>query len=55
MDICSRVEPQLTEYANGHLAACHLPQNVTAEEISTAVRSDSSPLSAGLDTPVALG
>ena len=24
-DICRTVEPQLTEYANGHLAACHRP------------------------------
>ncbi len=30
------VEPQLTEYAGGHLAACHHPQNVTAEEIAAA-------------------
>ena len=33
-DICRTVEPPLTEYAGGHLAACHFPQNVTAEEIS---------------------
>jgi oligopeptide/dipeptide ABC transporter ATP-binding protein len=52
MDICSEVEPQLTEYANGHLAACHFPQRVTAEEIATATRSESSPLSAGTDVPV---
>ena len=45
------VEPQLTEYAGGHLAACHHPQNVTAEEISRATRSDASPLSAGTDVP----
>jgi oligopeptide/dipeptide ABC transporter ATP-binding protein len=53
IDICRQVEPPLTEYAGGHLAACHLPQNVTAEEIASAARSDSSPLSAGVDTPVA--
>ena len=28
------VEPQLTEYANGHMAACHHPQNVTASEVA---------------------
>jgi oligopeptide/dipeptide ABC transporter ATP-binding protein len=51
IDLCKQVEPQLTEYANGHLAACHLPQNVTAEEVAAATRSDSSPLSAGSDHP----
>ena len=28
-DICKQVEPPLTEYANGHLAACHHPLNVS--------------------------
>jgi oligopeptide/dipeptide ABC transporter ATP-binding protein len=28
-DICRDVEPPLAEYANGHLAACHHPLNVT--------------------------
>jgi len=51
-DICSQVEPQLTEYADGHLAACHFPQNVAAEELAAAGRSDTSPLSAGVDSPV---
>jgi oligopeptide/dipeptide ABC transporter ATP-binding protein len=46
-DICSRVEPQLTEYAGGHLAACHHPQNVSEEEIRAATRSPTSPLSSG--------
>jgi oligopeptide/dipeptide ABC transporter ATP-binding protein len=46
-DICKRVEPQLTEYAGGHLAACHHPQNVTEEEIRSASRSEDSPLSSG--------
>jgi oligopeptide/dipeptide ABC transporter ATP-binding protein len=49
--ICSRVEPQLTEYANGHLAACHHPQNVTDAEIAAATRSPSSPLSSGEEKP----
>ncbi len=49
-DICQTVEPPLTEYAGGHLAACHHPLNVTAEEIGSARRSDASPLSAG-DSP----
>jgi oligopeptide/dipeptide ABC transporter ATP-binding protein len=46
-DVCRRVEPQLTEYANGHLAACHHPQYVTAEEIGEATRSATSPMSSG--------
>jgi RimJ/RimL family protein N-acetyltransferase len=41
------VSVPLTSYAGGYLAACHHPQNVTAEEIATAVRSDSSPVSSG--------
>jgi oligopeptide/dipeptide ABC transporter ATP-binding protein len=50
-EICRRVEPQLTEYAGGHLAACHHPQHVTPEEIRAATRSDTSPLSAGEEPP----
>jgi oligopeptide/dipeptide ABC transporter ATP-binding protein len=46
-EICRRVEPQLTEYARGHLAACHHPQHVSPEEISAATRSVTSPLSSG--------
>ncbi|MGA3361614.1 MAG: oligopeptide/dipeptide ABC transporter ATP-binding protein [Solirubrobacteraceae bacterium] len=53
MEICSQIEPQLTEYANGHLAACHFPQEVTAEEIAAAQRSPASPLSAGAEMPAA--
>ena len=51
-DVCRAVEPQLTEYANGHIAACHHPQNVSASEVMNAVRSDASPVSAGEDRPV---
>ncbi|HWF56589.1 MAG TPA: oligopeptide/dipeptide ABC transporter ATP-binding protein [Solirubrobacteraceae bacterium] len=50
-EICSEVEPQLSEYPGGHLAACHHPQNVTAEEIAAATRSDTSPLSSGDAAP----
>src|SRR5205085_8685090 len=46
-DICKQVEPPLTEYANGHLAACHHPQHVDASELAAATRSPASPLSAG--------
>jgi peptide/nickel transport system ATP-binding protein len=54
-EICRTLEPQLTEYAGGHIAACHHPQNVTAEEIAAATRSDASPLSAGDAAPEASG
>jgi oligopeptide/dipeptide ABC transporter ATP-binding protein len=50
-EVCREIEPQLTEYAGGHLAACHHPQNVTAEEIAAAPRSPLSPLSSGEQTP----
>ena len=50
-EICRQVEPQLTEYAGGHLAACHHPQNVTAEEIAASTRSPLSPLSSGDAVP----
>jgi oligopeptide/dipeptide ABC transporter ATP-binding protein len=46
-EVCRTVEPQLTEYPNGHLAACHHPQNVTREELAGAKRAPSTPNSAG--------
>jgi oligopeptide/dipeptide ABC transporter ATP-binding protein len=52
-DICSRVEPPLAEYPNGHLAACHHPRNVTDAEVAAAQRSAASPLSAGEELPAA--
>ncbi len=54
-EVCGAVEPPLTEYAGGHLAACHHPQHVTAEEIDAATRSPASPLSAGDQAPEAPG
>jgi oligopeptide/dipeptide ABC transporter ATP-binding protein len=50
-EVCSAVEPPLTEYANGHMAACHHPQNVTSSEVVSGVRSDASPHSAGDERP----
>jgi oligopeptide/dipeptide ABC transporter ATP-binding protein len=50
-EVCRTVEPQLTEYANGHLSACHHPQHVTSEEIAAATRSPSSPISSGDKAP----
>jgi oligopeptide/dipeptide ABC transporter ATP-binding protein len=52
-EICKTVEPPLTQYPNGHLAACHHPRNVGAEEIRAAVRSDHSPLASGDELPEA--
>ena len=46
-EVCREVEPPLTEYASGHLAACHHPLNVNAEEIEAATFSDASPAAAG--------
>ena len=50
-DLCRSVEPPLTRYADGHLAACHHPLNVTSAEIASAERSDSSPHTAGDELP----
>ena len=33
-DICREVEPPLTDYGNGHLAACHHPLNVDRETLA---------------------
>ena len=50
-DICRQEEPQLTEYAGGHLAACHHPQHVAEGELAAATRSPLSPLAAGSTVP----
>jgi oligopeptide/dipeptide ABC transporter ATP-binding protein len=50
-DICREIEPPLARYPNGHLAACHHPMNVSAEEIKAAVKDPASPLSAGDELP----
>jgi oligopeptide/dipeptide ABC transporter ATP-binding protein len=52
-DVCRRVVPPLTEYPNGHLAACHHPLNVSPEELARARRSETSPLDAGDELPTA--
>jgi oligopeptide/dipeptide ABC transporter ATP-binding protein len=47
-----RVEvPRLSEYANGHRAACHYPLNVTPEEMAASTRAPDSPLAAGDSLP----
>jgi oligopeptide/dipeptide ABC transporter ATP-binding protein len=50
-EVCGEVEPPLTRYANGHLAACHHPRNVSSQELAAATISPASPLSAGKVTP----
>ena len=50
-DLCRTVEPPLTRYAGGHLAACHHPLSVDDAEISSATRDEASPLSAGDELP----
>jgi oligopeptide/dipeptide ABC transporter ATP-binding protein len=50
-ELCARVEPPLTEYPGGHLAACHHPLNVTDAEVSAATRSPLSPASTGEELP----
>ena len=54
-DVCREVEPPLTRYPNGHLAACHHPLSVTAEELQAATKDPTSPLSAGDEPPSADG
>jgi oligopeptide/dipeptide ABC transporter ATP-binding protein len=39
-DICREVEPPLTHYGNGHLAACHHPLNVDNETLARATVSE---------------
>ena len=50
-DVCRDVEPPLTRYPGGHLAACHHPLNVSADDLSAAERDPTSPLSAGEELP----
>jgi peptide/nickel transport system ATP-binding protein len=50
-ELCARVEPPLTAYPSGHLAACHHPLNVSRAEIEAAERSPLSPASAGQELP----
>jgi oligopeptide/dipeptide ABC transporter ATP-binding protein len=52
-EVCRTVEPRLTEYADGHLAACHHPQHVTAQEVAASTISPATPLSAGDRAPEA--
>jgi oligopeptide/dipeptide ABC transporter ATP-binding protein len=53
-DICRQEVPQLSEYANGHRAACHFPLNVTPAEVAAATRSQDSPQAASQAAPQVL-
>ena len=46
-NICRTVEPPLTEYPGGHLAACHHPLNVDQANLGQLERSRLSPLTSG--------
>jgi oligopeptide transport system ATP-binding protein len=48
-DICREVEPPLTDYGNGHLAACHHPLNVDRETLARVQPAASTPTSADED------
>jgi oligopeptide/dipeptide ABC transporter ATP-binding protein len=39
-EICGEVEPPLTDYGNGHLAACHHPLNVDKETLAQVTASE---------------
>jgi oligopeptide/dipeptide ABC transporter ATP-binding protein len=51
---CRTEIPRLSEYANGHLAACHFPLNVDAGEAAASTKSPESPLAAGDSAPEAV-
>jgi oligopeptide/dipeptide ABC transporter ATP-binding protein len=42
-DICRQVEPPLTDYGKGHLAACHHPLNVDRETLAAVTASANTP------------
>jgi oligopeptide/dipeptide ABC transporter ATP-binding protein len=52
-ELCREVEPPLARYPNGHLAACHHPLNVSAEEIKGATKDETSPVTSGDELPSA--
>ncbi|HEY3544388.1 MAG TPA: dipeptide ABC transporter ATP-binding protein [Gaiellaceae bacterium] len=44
--VCKEIEPPLTDYGNGHLAACHHPLNVDAATLAAAHAAPNTPRSA---------
>jgi hypothetical protein len=45
-DVCAEIEPPLTDYGNGHLAACHHPLNVDKETLARVQVAPSTPADA---------
>lgn len=54
-EVCRSVEPPLVRYPGNHLAACHHPLNVTAEDLAAAEVDPTSPLSASKEKPTSVG
>jgi oligopeptide/dipeptide ABC transporter ATP-binding protein len=50
-EVCRQVEPPLTRYPSGHLAACHHPLSVTNEDLAVAAADPASPITAGREPP----
>jgi oligopeptide/dipeptide ABC transporter ATP-binding protein len=50
-DICRTEVPRLSAYPGGHVAACHFPLNVTAQEIEQSTKSPLSPTTSGDTKP----
>ena len=50
-ELCSTEVPRLSEYPNGHVAACHFPLNVSADEVRRSTKSELSPLNSGETQP----
>jgi oligopeptide/dipeptide ABC transporter ATP-binding protein len=48
-EICKEVEPPLTDYGNGHLAACHHPLNVDAATLARVAAARETPRAADED------
>ena len=50
-DLCRHEVPRLSEYGDGHVAACHFPLNITQAEVEASTRSPLSPLDSGDTRP----
>jgi peptide/nickel transport system ATP-binding protein len=50
-DLCKTEVPRLSEYPNGHVAACHFPLNVSQAEVDAATKSPLSPANSGDTAP----
>ena len=50
-DVCKAEVPRLSEYAGGHVAACHFPISVTPDEVAASTMSPLSPAGASERAP----